>query len=209
MSAELARMGVMGVGHGDFRIVESEPRNEDSRSRLALTRASGPSSLLELTRDSSLHGFESNRKQAAPRIPGLLLTTSHSPRPAGGNTSFGFNLNFSISTADLPSSVLFINILTDSDSANMSDKTVNSVPYPFTLPDPLPKGQKFDPAVLANCRGARPSIQASRMRALWNEGYKAKDKALTFVLSYDGLSSRLIEEVRELLSDPYPCRQQG
>ena len=76
----------------------------------------------------------------------------------------------------------------------MSDKIVNSVPYPFTLPDPLTKGQKFDPSVLSNSRGARPSVQASRLRELFNQGYKSSDKALTFVLSYDGLSSRLIEE---------------
>ncbi|ORX40136.1 PEP phosphonomutase [Kockovaella imperatae] len=76
----------------------------------------------------------------------------------------------------------------------MSDKIVNSVPYPFTLPDPLPKGQPFNPSVLENSRGARPSVQASRLRELFQQGYRSRDKALTFVLSYDGLSSRLIEE---------------
>lgn len=47
---------------------------------------------------------------------------------------------------------------------------------------------------LKNVRGRIPSPQASRLRSLWLEAHEDPTKILAFPCSYDGLSSRLIEE---------------
>lgn len=48
--------------------------------------------------------------------------------------------------------------------------------------------------VLKNVRGRLPFQQTSRMRSLWLEAHKDSTNILAFPCSYDGLSSRLIEE---------------
>lgn len=47
---------------------------------------------------------------------------------------------------------------------------------------------------LKNVRGRIPSLQAARLRTLWIEAHSDSEKILAFPCSYDGLSSRLIEE---------------
>lgn len=74
-------------------------------------------------------------------------------------------------------------------------------PYPFkfeteevtTPSSSSPRSQEVT-LTLKNVRGRIPSLQASRLRSLWLEGYKDPEKILAFPCSYDGLSSRLVEE---------------
>ncbi|KAL4923129.1 isocitrate lyase/PEP mutase family protein [Aspergillus undulatus] len=66
----------------------------------------------------------------------------------------------------------------------MASKT----PYPFTFPPPPPMSSP------PNSRGLIPSPQTSRLRTLWQTAHADKSKILAFPCSYDGLSSRLIEE---------------
>ncbi|KAL4801776.1 Pyruvate/Phosphoenolpyruvate kinase-like domain-containing protein [Aspergillus unguis] len=60
--------------------------------------------------------------------------------------------------------------------------------YPFSFDQ---SKQMTSPS---NNRGTIPSPQTSRLRALWQEAHADKSKILAFPCSYDGLSSRLIEE---------------
>ncbi|KAM5370586.1 hypothetical protein ACJZ2D_008412 [Fusarium nematophilum] len=81
----------------------------------------------------------------------------------------------------------------------MSKSIVNTNPYPFHFeasqqhPAVTPSGKgvsvNFD-----NCRGAVPSIQASRLRAMMQEAHDDPSKIVAHVCSYDALSSRLCEE---------------
>ncbi|KAL4877875.1 Pyruvate/Phosphoenolpyruvate kinase-like domain-containing protein [Aspergillus karnatakaensis] len=65
-----------------------------------------------------------------------------------------------------------------------SDET----PYPFTFNPPKPMTSP------PNSRGAIPSPQTSHLRTMMLEAYANPTKILAFPCSYDGLSSRLIEE---------------
>lgn len=82
----------------------------------------------------------------------------------------------------------------------MSKSIVNSVPYPFQFNPPLVEkpgksGQTEDvSAALKNVRGRIPSIQASRMRTMMLEAHRDPTKILAHCCTYDGLSSRLLEE---------------
>lgn len=81
----------------------------------------------------------------------------------------------------------------------MSKSIVNTNPYPFRFEasqnqpaiSSSGKGVKID---FANCRGAIPSIQASRLRAMMQEAHDDPSKIIAHVCSYDALSSRLCEE---------------
>jgi isocitrate lyase len=87
----------------------------------------------------------------------------------------------------------------------MSREIVNSTPFPFQFNDPFPGGAppKVAPNGIAgatetlklpNVRGRIPSIQASRLRTMVLEAHNDPTKILAHCCSYDGLSSRLVEE---------------
>lgn len=82
--------------------------------------------------------------------------------------------------------------------ANMSKSIVNTKPYPFHFeaseyPAIKPNGKGVT-VEYTNCRGARPSLQASKLRAMVQEAHGDPSKILANVCSYDALSSRLCEE---------------
>jgi hypothetical protein len=68
----------------------------------------------------------------------------------------------------------------------MSDAA--KTPYPFQF---AASPEMTSPA---NTRGRIPSLQTSRLRTMMLEAYGDPTKILAFPCSYDGLSSRLIEE---------------
>lgn len=80
----------------------------------------------------------------------------------------------------------------------MSKSIVNTNPYPFQF-----KASEF-PAVetsgkgvkisFDNCRGAVPSVKASRVRAMMQEAHDDPSKIVAHVCSYDALSSLLCEQ---------------
>jgi methylisocitrate lyase len=82
----------------------------------------------------------------------------------------------------------------------MSKSIVNTTPYPFHFKAPaLEKsgkpGQIVDvTATLKNVRGKIPSVQASALRTMMLEAHNDPTKILAHCCSYDGLSSRLVEE---------------
>ncbi|CAG9949858.1 unnamed protein product [Clonostachys rosea f. rosea IK726] len=82
----------------------------------------------------------------------------------------------------------------------MSKSIVNTTPYPFQFNPPVVEkggklGQIQDVATtLKNVRGKIPSVQASRLRSLMLEAHNDPSKILAHCCSYDGLSSRLVEE---------------
>lgn len=80
----------------------------------------------------------------------------------------------------------------------MSKSIVNTNPYPFHFEaskSPLVKAGANGVTVdFNNCRGAIPSIQASKIRAMMQEAHEDPSKILAHVCSYDALSSRLCEE---------------
>lgn len=82
----------------------------------------------------------------------------------------------------------------------MSKSIVNTVEYPFKFTSPMPeKGGKPGHITqaqlsLPNVRGRIPSIQASRLRTMMIEAHSSPAKILAHCCSYDGLSSRLVEE---------------
>ncbi|KAL4795888.1 Pyruvate/Phosphoenolpyruvate kinase-like domain-containing protein [Aspergillus venezuelensis] len=75
-----------------------------------------------------------------------------------------------------------------------------SVPYPFkfTTPDqPTTSGNGEATSftvTLQNVRGRVPSAQASRLRTMMLEAHNDPSKIIAHACSYDGLSSRLVEE---------------
>ncbi|RSL60087.1 hypothetical protein CEP53_005557 [Fusarium sp. AF-6] len=80
----------------------------------------------------------------------------------------------------------------------MSKSIVNTNPYPFHFEasqypsvQSSGKGVKVD---FSNCRGATPSIQASRLRAMMREAHDDPSKIVAHVCGYDALNSRLCEE---------------
>ncbi|ETS77256.1 hypothetical protein PFICI_11130 [Pestalotiopsis fici W106-1] len=82
----------------------------------------------------------------------------------------------------------------------MSKSIVNSVPYPFhfgknQVQKPGKAGELENVNVaLSNVRGRTPSIQASRLRTMMIEASKSPEKILAHCCTYDGLTSRLVEE---------------
>ena len=86
----------------------------------------------------------------------------------------------------------------------MSRDIVNTVPYPFKVNDPYPlrpskrttngANGHIEITQLPNVRGRIPSIQASRLRTMMLDAHKDPSKIMAHVCSYDGLSSRLVEE---------------
>ncbi|RDW62473.1 hypothetical protein BP6252_11906 [Coleophoma cylindrospora] len=73
-------------------------------------------------------------------------------------------------------------------------------PYPFQFAPPVyEKGGKAGVTqdvtiTLQNVRGRIPSLQASKLRTMMLQAQKSPDHILAHVCSYDGLSSRLVEE---------------
>lgn len=79
--------------------------------------------------------------------------------------------------------------------------STSSVPYPFqfdALKETTPGSRNGETTnctlTLKNVRGAIPSIQASRLRTLMLEAHNDPTKILAHACTYDGLSSRLVEE---------------
>ena len=82
----------------------------------------------------------------------------------------------------------------------MSKSIVNSAPYPFQF-TPTIVSKPGEPGViedvttmLKNVRGKIPSFQASRLRTMMLDAHADPSKILAHCCSYDGLSSRLVEE---------------
>ncbi|KAH8430706.1 isocitrate lyase/PEP mutase family protein [Aspergillus melleus] len=77
---------------------------------------------------------------------------------------------------------------------------LKSTPYPFqfssnTQVEAPVNGQTTDINVsLKNVRGRIPSAQASRLRTMMLEAHHDRSKIIAHACSYDGLSSRLVEE---------------
>jgi isocitrate lyase len=79
----------------------------------------------------------------------------------------------------------------------ISDFNMEPYPFKFDAEETTHQAQSNQSNVtlhLKNVRGRLPSPQASRLRSLWLEAHKDPAKILAFPCSYDGLSSRLIEE---------------
>ena len=76
----------------------------------------------------------------------------------------------------------------------------STVPYPFSFsPVAIPQGSSDGKATdvsipLRNVRGQIPSIQASRLRTMMLEAEGDPTKVVAHACTYDGLSSRLVEE---------------
>ncbi|GMG43466.1 unnamed protein product [Aspergillus oryzae var. brunneus] len=75
-----------------------------------------------------------------------------------------------------------------------------TTPYPFTFTtnptnQPTTKGAPRDETLtLKNVRGKIPSIQASTLRTMMLEAHSDPTKIIAHACSYDGLSSRLVQE---------------
>lgn len=75
-----------------------------------------------------------------------------------------------------------------------------TVPYPFKFSTPdrptsSSNGETTSISVtLENVRGRIPSAQASRLRTMMLEAHNDPNKIIAHACSYDGLSSRLVEE---------------
>lgn len=82
----------------------------------------------------------------------------------------------------------------------MSKSIVNTIPYPFQFSPPevqkpgKPGVTEDVTTTLKNVRGKIPSVQASRLRTMMLEAHADPTKILAHCCSYDGLSSRLVEE---------------
>ena len=77
----------------------------------------------------------------------------------------------------------------------------NTVPYPFQFSSSsLGYGQSQDGKTrnltlsLKNVRGSIPTLQASRLRTMMLEAHQDATRIMAHACSYDGLSSRLVEE---------------
>lgn len=85
------------------------------------------------------------------------------------------------------------------ETPSLLEYLANMEPYPFKFNSeeinnqPQP-GHSDVTLHLQNVRGRVPFPQASRLRSLWLEAHRDPAKILAFPCSYDGLSSRLIEE---------------
>ncbi|KAF7596500.1 hypothetical protein BBP40_001372 [Aspergillus hancockii] len=75
-----------------------------------------------------------------------------------------------------------------------------NTPYPFHFTNPpqppptVPSTTQTTSLTIPNIRGRTPSLQTSRLRTMMLEAHHDPHKILAFPCSYDGLSSRLIEE---------------
>ena len=81
----------------------------------------------------------------------------------------------------------------------MSKNIVNTVPYPFQFSPPIVETNNNGAVkdinhVLKNVRGKIPSIQASRLRTMMLQAHADPSLIMAHACSYDGLSSRLVEE---------------
>jgi hypothetical protein len=80
----------------------------------------------------------------------------------------------------------------------MAKSIVNTHPYPWEFqasqPPAVTASSKGVSVELPNSRGAIPSINASKVRAIVSEAHNDPSKILAIVCSYDALSSRLCEE---------------
>ncbi|KAF2106973.1 Pyruvate/Phosphoenolpyruvate kinase-like domain-containing protein [Lophiotrema nucula] len=81
----------------------------------------------------------------------------------------------------------------------MSKSIVNTTPYPFHFDAPRTSTHKQtktrdETLTLPNVRGRIPSLQASRLRTIMLESASDPTKIIAHPCSYDGLSSRLVEE---------------
>ena len=75
----------------------------------------------------------------------------------------------------------------------------SNVPYPFQFDKATPEGSQDGTnaninITLQNVRGKIPSIQASRLRTMFLDARKDPTKIIAHACTYDGLSSRLVEE---------------
>jgi 2-methylisocitrate lyase-like PEP mutase family enzyme len=82
----------------------------------------------------------------------------------------------------------------------MTRSIPTATPYPFHFDAPIATkpgkpGRTEDVNILLrNVRGRIPSLQASRLRTMMLEASRDPAKILAHCCSYDGLSSRLVEE---------------
>ncbi|KFY20688.1 hypothetical protein V491_03517 [Pseudogymnoascus sp. VKM F-3775] len=82
----------------------------------------------------------------------------------------------------------------------MTASIVNTHEYPFKFDEPIvtkpgnPGVTQDVTVTLKNVRGRIPSLQASRLRTMMLEAHNDPSKILAHVCSYDGMSSRLVEE---------------
>jgi len=79
----------------------------------------------------------------------------------------------------------------------MTSSVVNSTPYPFTFDTESVNVSNKDGKAqisLENVRGRVPSLQASKLRALMLQADADPAKTMATTCTYDGLSSRLVEE---------------
>ncbi|KAJ5609819.1 hypothetical protein N7528_009085 [Penicillium herquei] len=77
--------------------------------------------------------------------------------------------------------------------------SASNVPYPFQFDSPSPTGAQDGTTSnlevkFQNVRGKIPSLQASRLRTMMLEARHDPTKILAHACTYDGLSSRLVEE---------------
>lgn len=75
----------------------------------------------------------------------------------------------------------------------------SNVPYPFQFDKASPEGSQDGTnaninITLQNVRGTIPSSQASRLRTMFLDARKDPTKIIAHACTYDGLSSRLVEE---------------
>ena len=79
----------------------------------------------------------------------------------------------------------------------MTSSIVNSTPYPFTFDvEPVKVLGEHGKAQISleHVRGRVPSLQASKLRALMLQANDDPSKTMATTCTYDGLSSRLVEE---------------
>jgi methylisocitrate lyase len=77
--------------------------------------------------------------------------------------------------------------------------SASTVPYPFHFDSAAPSGPQDGTTAnidisIKNARGKIPSIQAARLRTMMLEARNDPTKILAHACTYDGLSSRLVEE---------------
>lgn len=80
----------------------------------------------------------------------------------------------------------------------MAASTVNRIPYPFAFQQPTWTVQDGEDnhhnLTLKNSKGRTPSLQASNLRTLVLEAQQDPSRTLATCVSYDGLSSRMVQE---------------
>jgi 2-methylisocitrate lyase-like PEP mutase family enzyme len=79
----------------------------------------------------------------------------------------------------------------------MTSSIVNTTPYPFSFDaEPVKVSSEHGKAQISleHVRGRVPSLQASKLRALMLQANDDPTKTMATTCTYDGLSSRLVEE---------------